>query len=913
MPRRHAVFALATAGLVLGIGSIAGAQIHAPALPAAAAALRQAHPGVQFGLDEGRVRYIYGAPMTWGATPDAAASQFLQFHGGAFGVGALSLQFRWSTPVQNDRFTAYIYSQFIDNLPVEYGNARVLVLNGIAPRVVYAAGTLAAKPEGGWPRATISGAQAVASLQNMDQYAGLPVYTTPSAVIWQGTWPTTAPRRAWKFEGYVPGIGGNKSYTFFVDMATGALLEARDEIHTTDVSGTVRGWGTPNVLPDLATNAPVLMAMPEITMSVAGGSSAFSERDGDFTVPNAGTSTVTLNSNVSGGRWVNVNAATVAELSYQDTNVVPGTAVDARYNIPQPTPANSPNTAQVNTFVHTNNIHNYYTDRAPGFTEINVILPANTGVAGTCNAFFTTGPPASINFYNTGGGCNNTAYSTVIAHEYGHFVVNRLGLAQGAFGEGSSDAGAILLFDTGIVGESFYTTGANIRNPATANQQYPCTSTAIHTCGQIVGGVWYETRVNFGAAFGSAAGLDMVRDLHVAWSQITTGGSGLNSAHPGTAIEVLTVDDNDGNLANGTPNYGLICNAFDQHNIDCPVISLLVFSYPNGQPASVTPGQATPLRVNVAGVSATPAAGSGMIHTSLDFAPFTAAPMSVVGTNQYEGSLPAVQCGQTLRYYVSAQTTTGTTVTDPASAPAAAFSTQGSLASATQVTVADLNFQADPGWTVTNTAVSTGAWERVVPIAPAPTGAPGADFDGSGLCWVTDNRAGNFDVDGGPTTITTSAYDLSAFGAAKLSYARWIYSQNGNVDPYAVQVSSNNGSTWTTLESVTATAGSWVVKEFDLGAFISLTSQVRVRFLATDNPNDSVTEAGLDRFRIVGYQCEAPCYPDCTGEGTLSVADFGCFQGKYVLGDLYADCNGSGTLTVADFGCFQGEYVIGCP
>ncbi|MFM9995797.1 MAG: hypothetical protein ACKVU4_08355 [Phycisphaerales bacterium] len=55
------------------------------------------------------------------------------------------------------------------------------------------------------------------------------------------------------------------------------------------------------------------------------------------------------------------------------------------------------------------------------------------------------------------------------------------------------------------------------------------------------------------------------------------------------------------------------------------------------------------------------------------------------------------------------------------------------------------------------------------------------------------------------------------------------------------------------------------------------------------------------------------CYPDCNESRTLTVADFGCFQGKYVLGDMYADCNASGTLTVADFGCFQGKYVLGCP
>ncbi|MFM9996631.1 MAG: hypothetical protein ACKVU4_12630 [Phycisphaerales bacterium] len=63
----------------------------------------------------------------------------------------------------------------------------------------------------------------------------------------------------------------------------------------------------------------------------------------------------------------------------------------------------------------------------------------------------------------------------------------------------------------------------------------------------------------------------------------------------------------------------------------------------------------------------------------------------------------------------------------------------------------------------------------------------------------------------------------------------------------------------------------------------------------------------------VDAQSGCGCYADCNADGQLSVADFGCFQGKYVLGDLYADCTGDGNLTVADFGCFQGKYVVGCP
>ncbi len=55
------------------------------------------------------------------------------------------------------------------------------------------------------------------------------------------------------------------------------------------------------------------------------------------------------------------------------------------------------------------------------------------------------------------------------------------------------------------------------------------------------------------------------------------------------------------------------------------------------------------------------------------------------------------------------------------------------------------------------------------------------------------------------------------------------------------------------------------------------------------------------------------CYPDCNADGVLTVADFACFQTKFVQGNSYADCNGDGARTVADFGCFQTKFVVGCP
>ncbi len=55
------------------------------------------------------------------------------------------------------------------------------------------------------------------------------------------------------------------------------------------------------------------------------------------------------------------------------------------------------------------------------------------------------------------------------------------------------------------------------------------------------------------------------------------------------------------------------------------------------------------------------------------------------------------------------------------------------------------------------------------------------------------------------------------------------------------------------------------------------------------------------------------CYPDCNNSGTLTIADFGCFQAAFAAGDPYADCNNSSSLTIADFGCFQSKFAAGCP
>ncbi len=69
--------------------------------------------------------------------------------------------------------------------------------------------------------------------------------------------------------------------------------------------------------------------------------------------------------------------------------------------------------------------------------------------------------------------------------------------------------------------------------------------------------------------------------------------------------------------------------------------------------------------------------------------------------------------------------------------------------------------------------------------------------------------------------------------------------------------------------------------------------------------------AGNFAFAVCGQPND--CEPDCDLSGTLTIADFGCFQTKFVLHDPYADCNNDLQFTIADFGCFQTKFVQGCP
>jgi murein tripeptide amidase MpaA len=269
-------------------------------------------------------------------------------------------------------------------------------------------------------------------------------------------------------------------------------------------------------------------------------------------------------------------------------------------------------------------------------------------------------------------------------------------------------------------------------------------------------------------------------------------------------------------------------------------------------PATILPNTPTPIQASVVGMN-----GNTLDPDSVTLwwrqgseGGYAAETMTALGGDTYEADLPATPCGQTVDFYFEASTIEGDTVTLPANAPDSAYQTLAT--NVTDILIDD--FETNLGWTTENISLTDGPWERAIPAGGGDRGDPPSDYDGSGFCYVTDNADGNSDVDGGPTRLISPTVDLASNPEAAVSFACWFFNDDNDGDRLDVHVSNDNGATWTLVEAIGNTSG-WASRQFRVADYITPTAQVKVRFSATDNPNDSVTEAGIDAFSVTERSC----------------------------------------------------------
>lgn len=306
--------------------------------------------------------------------------------------------------------------------------------------------------------------------------------------------------------------------------------------------------------------------------------------------------------------------------------------------------------------------------------------------------------------------------------------------------------------------------------------------------------------------------------------------------------------------------YGVVIEQGQETDLDFSLVDIL------GPIIETTPHPSTSDTLGPYPIPVTLQEYSGLeeaiLYYRVEGVDFTSVPLTPLGGDDYMGEIPGQDYVSYVEYYVYARDILGLETTDPPGAPGELFS----FFVAPTLTVFEDDMESDQGWTVgaPGDDASTGIWERVDPngtwsgsdpVQPEDDHTPNPGV----MCFVTGNAPpgsgqGEDDVDDGKTTLTSPILDMTGGGDATLTYYRWYSNNTGNSpnqDIWQVLISSNGGDSWTSLENTTVTEQYWKLMEFNLGDYITLTDQVQLRFIASDEGDGSIVEAAVDDLEII--------------------------------------------------------------
>ena len=615
---------------------------------------------------QGRIKRLFGSAFSSGASPEISAEAFLQSNAGLFGVDITDLTDRYLQPIMYERdtgrykFTAVCYSQSKDGIPVFGSRLILLERNEAGYPLVLVSSDL--RNLGGFtpqmgqdrmnPSAGITNARSLSpSLVN---------FTEPELVIWAGVDDIMVePVIVYSFIGDNghPADGSNpERYLFVTDAATGEIFYIENLIIFVDVQGSVQGKATQGKGADYC-EEELPEPMPWARVNI-GSTVAYADSNGDFVISNSGSSPVTVESRLR-GMWFTVTNQAGSNSVLYDTVTPPGPANFMH---------NDPNTsefvrAEVNGYLQANVVRDFtlrYNPSYPGLQQSEFPVKVNA-TGGYCpgNAWYDG---SSITFCRTGSGYPNTAWSTVIHHEYGHHLVAMAGSGQNEYGEGMGDVMGVLILDDPGTGYGFEgNCSVPLRN-ANNTLQYPC-SGEIHYCGQLLSGCVWSTR-NQLLITNPGTYRDIISSLAVNAMLLHTGGG----IAPSITIDYLTLDDDNGNIYDGTPHYNEIDAGFSAHNMDAPEMALLSYSFPNGLPELISPSGGTTARVVVNGVMAQPKPNTGVMFFN-DGSGWNPIPMTAIDSNTYDAVFPPEECGTQVSFYFRTQTTDGRYQFYPSDAP----------------------------------------------------------------------------------------------------------------------------------------------------------------------------------------------------------------------------------------------------
>ncbi|HEV7508002.1 MAG TPA: hypothetical protein VGS07_24170 [Thermoanaerobaculia bacterium] len=399
--------------------------------------------------------------------------------------------------------------------------------------------------------------------------------------------------KVWQFTFNRDGVMG--TWQVRVDATTGAVLEL------SDVNDYVTAQATGGIFQNSpTTGSEIVRPMPFANLSSGG----FTNSAGLYSFT-SGTVTSTLN-----GQYVRVvdTCGAISQGSTAGTgDITFGTSTGTDCTTPGHGGAGNTHATREQ-FYQVNRIKEVGRGWLPTNTWLGQKLRVNVNLNQTCNAYWNG---TTLNFFKSGGGCNNTGMiAGVSLHEYGHGLDQNDGTGtapEGGTGESYGDLTATIAVHSSCVGPGFLggncagygnacTSCTGVRDIDYAKHTSPTPATvANHTQVRCSAGsgpcrkevhcesyvpseaVWdFANRDLPGAGTGPAwTVLDRLWYLsrNTATSSFTCNHTGTftsNGCSAGNWWKVMrAVDDDDGNLSNGTPHGGALFAAFNRHGIAC--------------------------------------------------------------------------------------------------------------------------------------------------------------------------------------------------------------------------------------------------------------------------------------------------------------------------------------------------------
>jgi hypothetical protein len=378
-----------------------------------------------------------------------------------------------------------------------------------------------------------------------------------------------------------------------IDGVTGEVLELAD------INDYVSAQATGGIYQNSPTTGSEIVRPAPFTNISSGG---FTNSGGIYN--NTAAVTSSLN-----GQFVKITdtCGAISQASDASGNIIFGTSTGTDCTTPGHGGAGNTHSSREQ-FYQVNRIKEVVKGWLPSNTWLGQVLTVNVNLNQTCNAYWNG---STLNFFRSGGGCANTGeISGVSLHEFGHGIDQNDGTGtapEGGTGESYGDTTAMIALHSSCMGPGFLTSNCSgYGNACTSCTGVRDLDFAKHASG-VAATVSNFTQVRCGTGSGpcgkevhcesyvpSEAIWDFAnRDLPnpgtgPAWTTLdrlwylsrNTATSSFTCHATGTFTSdgcgtgnwwktMRAVDDDDGNLANGTPHGGALFAAFNRHGIAC--------------------------------------------------------------------------------------------------------------------------------------------------------------------------------------------------------------------------------------------------------------------------------------------------------------------------------------------------------